>query len=158
MKENFEPTTQFILTEEGGFTVDHAGETKMGLTIGLMRALKLDLDHDGDVDRDDVRLVNAGLVEKVFRENFWGPIGGDNLPAGIDLIAADFAYNAGPQAAKTLLIYGDIAVYTLRRQMYYWRLRCKNPAKYRPFFDGWIGRTLRAWQKAIELQKQETPG
>jgi lysozyme family protein len=154
MKDNFEPTIEFILKEEGGYVTDHAGATKMGLTIGLMKALKLDLDHDGDVDAADVKLVDQALVLKIFREQFWNQIGADSLPPGIDLVACDFGYNAGPKAAKSLLIYEDIAVYTLRRQMYYWSLRCKNPAKYKDDFDGWIGRSLRAWQRAAELQRQ----
>lgn len=152
MKENFEATIEFILKEEGGNVVDHAGATKMGLTVGLMKALKLDLDHDGDVDADDVRLVDDSLVRKVFREQFWNQMEGDGLAPGIDLIACDFAYNAGPKAAKALLVYKDIAICTLRRQMYYWALRSKNPGKYKDDFDGWIGRSLRAWQKAAELQ------
>jgi lysozyme family protein len=153
MKDNFEATVRFILNEEGGYVVDHAGATKMGLTIGLMKALKLDLDHDGDVDADDVKLVDAELARKVFREYFWTPLGGDGLPPGLDLIACDFAYNAGPQKAKNLLVNKDIAVYTLRRQLYYRKLREENPAKYAKYFDGWISRTLRAWLKALELQE-----
>ncbi len=152
MKENFEPILQFTLNEERGFVVDHAGATKMGLTIGLMKALKLDLNHDGVVDVGDVKMVDAPLVRKVFRAEFWDRIHGDDLPSGIDLIAADFCYNAGPQAAKTIAMYKDIGECTLRRQMYYWTLRQGNPGKYKDDFDGWIGRSLRCWQRAVELQ------
>ncbi|MDR2018550.1 MAG: hypothetical protein LBQ00_06745 [Syntrophobacterales bacterium] len=154
MKENFESTVQFIIKEEGGQTVDHAGATNMGITIGLMRSLKLDLNHDGVIDEKDVALVDQTVVSKVIREQFWNLVGGDNLPTGIDLITCDFAYNAGPAAAKAILSATDPASYTLRRQMFYWDLRCKNPQKYGPYFAGWIGRTIRAWQKAEELKKQ----
>ncbi len=153
MKENFEPTVRFILKEEGGYVTDHAGATNMGLTVGLMRALNLDLDQDGDVDEKDVRLVDADLVRSVIRTRFWEPLGGDALPAGIDLVACDFAYNAGPGAAKRLLPQADPAVLTLDRQLHYWKLREANPAKYAKYFDGWIGRSLRAWQKARELTR-----
>ncbi len=152
MKDNFEPTVLFILNEERGFVVDHAGATKMGLTIGLMKALKLDLNRDGVVDVKDVHMVDAELVRKVFRTEFWDRIHGDDLPAGVDLVTADFCYNAGPRAALTIATYNDIEVCTLRRQMYYWTLRQNNPGKYKDDFDGWIGRSLRCWQRALELQ------
>ncbi len=152
MKENFESTVRFILKEEGGYVTDHAGATKMGLTVGLMKALKLDLNHDGAVDGKDVTLVDEELVRKVFLEQFWNPVGGDDLPPGMDLMAADFAYNAGPKAARGLLAHGDVRDYTLGRIRYYWQLRCKNPGKYRDDFDGWIGRSIRAWQKAVEMR------
>jgi lysozyme family protein len=152
MRDNFEPTVRFILEEEGGYVVDHAGATKMGLTIGLMRALKLDLNHDGAVDEKDVALVDADLVRKVFRAQFWDPIGGDALISGLDLLASDFGYNAGPQAALTLLKSGRaIEGYALRRMQYYWTLVTRHPEKYNPYFKGWIGRSIRAWQHAEEL-------
>jgi lysozyme family protein len=155
MKDNFEPILQGILKEEGGYVVDHAGATQMGLTLKLMKKLNLDLDKDGDVDEADVKLVDANVVRKVFREIFWDPIDGDNIPSGLDLLCADFAFNAGPQRAKTLLVYQDLAVYTLRRQMWYWTLRVNNPAKYRPYFDGWIGRSLRVWQSGLNMQTKD---
>jgi lysozyme family protein len=152
MKENLEPTIRFILAAEGGYTVDTGGATQMGLTIGLMKALKLDLNHDGMVDDKDVKLVDAALVHKVFLEQFWNPIGGDDLPSGIDLVAADFAYNAGPTAAKTLLMYPTVESYTVQRMMFYKRLVIRNPAKYRDFEKGWYRRALDACQAAINLK------
>ena len=153
MKKNFEATLEFIMKEEGGYTVDHAGATNMGLTVGLMKALNLDLNHDGVVNGKDVVLVDRGVVAEVFRTRFWDPMNGDGLPSGLDLTATDFSYNAGPKAAKALLGTNgtDIALYTLGRQLYYWQLRTKNPGKYGIYFDGWIGRSLRAWQKAVDL-------
>jgi lysozyme family protein len=155
MKDNFEETIRFILKEEGGYVEDHAGATKMGVTIGLMKALGLDLDHDGDVDARDVRLVDPDVVRRVFRAQFWDPVGGDDLPAGMDLLVSDFGYNAGPKRASSLFASQDArdpAAYTLKRQLYYWSLREGNPKKFGKYFDGWIGRSLRAWQRAKEFQ------
>jgi lysozyme family protein len=152
MEKNFEPTLKFILREEGGYTVDHAGATQMGLTIGLMQKLGLDLDHDGDVDEADVKLVDADLVRRVFREQFWGPVGADILASGLDMVAADFCYNAGPQRAKCLLVHQDIRDYTLRRMQYYQALAEKNPQKYGKYLKGWLLRALKAWQAGVDLQ------
>lgn len=152
MKDNFESTVRFILEEEGGYVVDNAGATKMGLTIGLMKRLMLDLNHDGVVDEKDVALVSADVVHRVFREQFWMPLGGDGLTVGLDLMACDFAYNAGPQAARALLATGrGLETYALGRMQYYWDLVTRHPEKYSPYFKGWIGRSLRAWQKGAEL-------
>lgn len=152
MKENFEATLKFILEAEGGYTVDHAGATQMGLTIGLMKALKLDLDGDGDVDADDVKLVTADTVRQVFRKEFWNRVKADALPAGLDLQAADFAYNAGPRAATTIM-YGspNLVFYRERRIAFYEALCTRNPKKYLKFRDGWLTRAMDAYEAAVKL-------
>ncbi len=152
MEKNFEATLQFILKEEGGFARDHAGATQMGITIGLMKALKLDLDGDGSVTETDVRLVDADMVRNVFRQQFWNMVGADTLPTGLDLIASDFAFNAGPVAAKRMLAYREIAIYTIARMHHYYNLAfVTNPARYRRYYEGWMNRSLRAYQRATEL-------
>jgi lysozyme family protein len=152
MKENFEPTLTFILKAEGGYTVDHAGATQMGVTIGLMRALKLDLNYDGNIDEHDVKLVNADVVRDVFKKEYWRRVKADSLPAGVDLQAADFAYNAGPMAATTIL-YGSVdpVLYRERRIAFYERLCKRNPSKYSKYLRGWINRAMAAYDAAVKL-------
>jgi len=152
VKENFEATLKFVLEAEGGYTVDHAGATQMGITIGLMKALKLDLDGDGDTDADDVKLVNADTVRQIFRKEFWNRVNADNLPGSIDLQAADFAYNAGPIAAANIL-YGNLdpALYRERRIAFYESLCARNPGKYLKYRNGWINRAMAAYEAAVQL-------
>jgi lysozyme family protein len=151
MKENFEPTLTFILKAEGGYTVDHAGATQMGVTIRLIRALKLDLDHDGDTDNDDVKLVDADVVRRVFRKEFWDRIGADKLPPGIDLQAADFAYNAGPLAATKILYNNcDPILYRERRIAFYERLCVRDSKKYGKYLRGWTNRAMAAYEAAMK--------
>ena len=153
MKENFEPTLRFILKAEGGRGNDTGGPTNHGLTLKLMKALRLDLDHDGDVDEADLILVDASVVEAAFRKEFWSRVGADNFPAGLDLQAADFAYNAGPLAAANIM-YGnpDLVLYRERRIAFYDRLCTRNPAKYEKYRHGWTNRAMAAYEAAVKLQ------
>jgi lysozyme family protein len=157
MKQNLEASFLFTLKAEGGYCVDHAGATKCGVTIGMMKVLKMDLDHDGDIDDADVRLVDADIARKVFRKEFWDRIGADNLPAGIDLQAADFAYNAGPMAATTMLRGNtpDLATYRQRRIAFYEGLCMRNPDKYEKYRKGWLSRAEQAYREAMKLAAKE---
>ncbi len=54
-----------IIHREGGFVDDPddpGGATKHGVTIHTMRRLGLDLDQDGDVDRQDVQQISVALA------------------------------------------------------------------------------------------------
>jgi lysozyme family protein len=100
----FAECVQIVLKHEGGF-VDHpadpGGATKHGISLRYARTLgsMLDLDRDGDVDRADILLVTPAKAAMVYRDWFWRDVKGDDLPAGIDLVAFDFAVNSGPARA-----------------------------------------------------------
>lgn len=82
---------------------DPGGATKWGVSLRLARRLGLDLDHDGDVDADDIRLIDEAAARDVFERVFWRGVRGDELPAGLDLAAADAAFHHGEGAARCLL-------------------------------------------------------
>lgn len=99
---------QVVLRHEGGF-VDHpadpGGATNHGISLryARTRGSLFDLDGDGDVDRDDILLVTPAKAGMVYREWFWRDVRGDDLPAGMDLAAFDFAVNSGAgRAVKAL--------------------------------------------------------
>lgn len=94
-----------IVAREGGFVNDPddpGGATNYGVTLGTMRALRRDIDHDGDVDVADVRgLTRAEAVEIFIRHYFERP-GIGQLPAEVQPALFDMYVNAGANAVKVL--------------------------------------------------------
>jgi lysozyme family protein len=104
----FADCVAIVLKHEGGF-VDHpadpGGATNHGVSLryARTRGSLFDLDADGDVDRADILLVTPAKAAMVYREWFWRDVRGDHLPAGMDLVAFDYAVNSGPgRAIKAL--------------------------------------------------------
>ncbi len=94
-----------IVTREGGYVNDRAdpgGATNHGVTIGTLRALKRDINHDGRVDEADVKgLTRAEAVDIYIRHYFNRP-GIAALPAEVQPAVFDMYVNAGANAVKVL--------------------------------------------------------
>jgi len=121
---------------------DRGLATKMGITIGLMKKLNMDLNHDGYVNDNDVRLVNLDIVEKLYTKYFWNAINADELPAGIDILAADIAFNSGIAKWQEFKKEGndnDIDIIVDRRIRFY-KYQAKNIVNQKQFLKGWINR------------------
>lgn len=94
-----------IVSREGGFVddpADRGGPTKFGVTIHTMRALGLDLDHDGDVDTDDVKLLTVDQAVDIFKKNYYEKPKISMLPEAIRASVFDMQVNAGSRAVKLL--------------------------------------------------------
>ena len=94
-----------IVKREGGFVDDPddpGGATKHGITIHTMRRLGLDLDQDGDVDRQDVQHVSIELAEEVFVREYFERPGIDRLPTPLQATVFDMQVNSGTQAVRIL--------------------------------------------------------
>lgn len=97
---------RFVLHEEGGFVCDPddpGGATKFGISIRAHRADIGDLDHDGDIDADDVRLLTVEQAMAIYFDEYWGEIRGEELPTPMALIMLDTAVNCGESRAIKLL-------------------------------------------------------
>jgi lysozyme family protein len=95
-----------LLRHEGGFVNhprDPGGATNLGITLGTAKAWRLDLDGDGDVDVNDVRLLTRETAAPVYREGYWLATSCDQLPAGVDYMVFDLAVNSGTRRAKRYL-------------------------------------------------------
>ena len=94
-----------IVAREGGFVNDPddpGGATNHGVTIGTMRALRRDIDGDGDVDVNDVRgLTRSEAVDIFIRHYFLRP-GIARLPAEVQPALFDMQVNAGANAIRIL--------------------------------------------------------
>ena len=102
---NVDDIARQIVGREGGFVDDPddpGGATNFGVTIHTMRRLALDLDGDGDVDRDDVKALTKDRAIEIFKNHyFFGP-GLDGLPQTIQASVFDMYVNAGGNAIRIL--------------------------------------------------------
>ena len=97
----FESCVNIVLQKEGGFvnhSADPGGATNYGITIKVLSEYR-----KTEVSVEDVQRLSIGEAKQIYFKNYWKPIQGDQLPAGVNLSVFDFAVNAGvSRAAKTL--------------------------------------------------------
>lgn len=85
MKANFERCLSFVLKHEGGYVndpQDPGGETNMGISKRSYPSENM----------KGMTRARAGLI---YRRDYWDAVRGDELPAGLDLVAFDAAVNSG---------------------------------------------------------------
>lgn len=98
----FEQCLKFVLTWEGGYVhhrFDRGGATNQGITQRT---------YDEWRESKDLPLQPAGFMEQserdsIYRERYWGPVRGEQLPPPVDLVVFDSAVNCGPGTAARWL-------------------------------------------------------
>lgn len=94
MQSNFAKCLPEILKHEGGWAdhpSDPGGATMKGITIGTYRQWK-----GRAVTKAELRAISDEEVAAIYKRNYWDKVRGDDLPAGLDLVAFDAAVNSGP--------------------------------------------------------------
>jgi hypothetical protein len=118
----------------------------MGVTLELMQKLRMDENHDGKLDVNDLHLITLPEVENLFFKHFWDAIRADELPDGIDLILVDVAFNSGPGKAFQFIKEGydtDIDALVRRRRQFY-QYQADNVEGQKKFLNGWLARATRS--------------
>ncbi len=104
MKDNFEQCLAITLAHEGGWAdhpKDPGGATMNGVTIGTYAQFK-----GRKVTKDELRNISETDLRTIYRRNYWDKVRGDDLPAGLDLVAFDGAVNSGPSRGARWLQHG----------------------------------------------------
>lgn len=90
-----------VFRHEGGY-VDHpadpGGATNMGITLATLSAWR-----GRPVGKADVRALTAAEATEIYRRQYWSPVRGDDLPAGVDYAVFDFAIHSGVRRASEYL-------------------------------------------------------
>lgn len=102
---NIDKLAPFILRWEGGFVndpVDKGGATNMGVTIGTWRSVGYDKDGDGDIDVDDLHLLDKeDVIERVLRPHYWNRWRADEiLNQSVANILVDWVWASGTHGIK----------------------------------------------------------
>lgn len=86
---------------EGGWSnhaADPGGATMYGITIGKYR------EHYPKATAADLRKITKENAREIYRRDFWNPINGETLHAGVDLAAYDASVNSGIGRGKKWLL------------------------------------------------------
>ena len=94
-----------IVAREGGYVNDPddpGGATNYGVTIGTMKSLGLDLNKDGRVDANDVKMLTRAQAQQIFVEHYFRRPRLAELPPVVQASVFDMYVNAGANAVKIL--------------------------------------------------------
>lgn len=101
MRANRDAWLDLLWELEGGFgnnPNDNGGPTKYGVTQATLAGWR-----GKPVTIADVQALTKEEARDIALAGYWNAVKGDELPGGLDLAVADFAYNSGPaRAAKVL--------------------------------------------------------
>lgn len=101
---SFDSSLSFVLGFEGGYSNDprdHGGATNLGITQRTLDAARVA--HPGWALPADVRGLKHADAARIYRADYWDAIRGDDLSAGVALLAFDCAVNQGPARARKWL-------------------------------------------------------
>lgn len=94
----------FILSFEGGFVNhpnDRGGATNKGVTIATWKKYGRDLDNDGDIDVDDVKLISNEDATNILKSFYWDKAKADDIKSqSVANIIVDWVWGSGSRILK----------------------------------------------------------
>lgn len=107
---NFPAALKAVLAFEGGYVNDPrdpGGATNQGITQRVYDAWR----RLAGASAQQVRAIAPAEVAAIYRAQYWNAVRGDQLPAGVGLMAFDAAVNSGAsRAARWLQAAAGVAV------------------------------------------------
>ena len=103
--KNVEQLAAEIVAREGGFVNDPSdpgGATQFGVTLGTLKSLGVDVNHDGRIDVADVRALSRAQAAQIYMEHYFRKPQIDKLPVELQPAVFDMQVNSGSNAVKIL--------------------------------------------------------
>ena len=82
---------------------DKGGATKYGITVRTLKAIRFDVDGDGDVTENDVKSLTYSQAKDILKRKYWDVIQADSIESErIAIKLFDCAVNMGPARATRI--------------------------------------------------------
>lgn len=97
MSAKFEACHEITAKWEGGWSdhpSDPGGKTNWGITQATLSAYL-----GRPASTAEIRTLSKAQAKLIYASQYWDNVGGDVLPAGVDLCVYDFGVNSGPSRA-----------------------------------------------------------
>jgi len=95
----FEIFAKRLLNLEGGYVKhpsDKGGPTKYGVILSTWKQYGYDKDRDGDIDEDDIKLLEVKDAKMIAKKIFWDYFNADHIKnQSIAELLVDWGYNSG---------------------------------------------------------------
>lgn len=87
---------------------DKGGPTKYGVTLGRLATIKGVREPKRGTAafatlKNELYALTEDEIKAIYKRDYWDAVRGDDLPAGVNLVVADFGLNSGPSRAVKAL-------------------------------------------------------